>query len=156
MDGDQSRPSPTRPPAPDRGGSAGTTRGDALVDARRRSPIHGRAGSGRATARRRIGPCRSTRGAAFEAALTAYARGDFFEAHEDLEPAWMGTDDLEERALHQGLIKVAAAYVHAVRGNPAGSEEPRGRPTPLALAGAAGAAWGVDVPGPARRHRRPP
>ena len=32
----------------------------------------------------------------------------------------MGSDDLEERALHQGLIKVAAAYVHAVRHNPAG------------------------------------
>ncbi len=57
---------------------------------------------------------------AFEAGLAAYARGDYFEAHEALEPAWMGSDDLAERALHQGLIKVAAGYVHAVRGNPAG------------------------------------
>jgi hypothetical protein len=32
----------------------------------------------------------------------------------------MGTDDPAERALLQGLIKVAAAYVHDVRGNPAG------------------------------------
>ena len=32
----------------------------------------------------------------------------------------MGTDDLGRRALLQGLIKVAAAYVHDVRGNPAG------------------------------------
>ena len=32
----------------------------------------------------------------------------------------MGTDDLAERALHQGLIKLAAAYVHAVRDNPTG------------------------------------
>ena len=32
----------------------------------------------------------------------------------------MGTDDLVERALLQGLIKLAAAYVHGVRGNPAG------------------------------------
>ena len=32
----------------------------------------------------------------------------------------MGTDDRAERALLQGLIKVAAAYVHDVRGNPAG------------------------------------
>ena len=32
----------------------------------------------------------------------------------------MGTADLAERALIQGLIKVAAADVHAVRGNPAG------------------------------------
>ena len=90
---------------------------------------------------------RATRRAAFEAGLAAYARGDFFEAHEDLEPAWMGTDDLEERALHQGLIKVAAAYVHAGRGNPEGiSKNLVGARRHLALAGTAGATWGVDVP----------
>ena len=60
---------------------------------------------------------------AYDAALEAYERGDFFEAHELLEPAWMGTDDLGERALHQGLIKLAAAYVHGVRGNPRGIEK---------------------------------
>lgn len=32
----------------------------------------------------------------------------------------MGTDDLAERALLSGLIKLAAAYVHAARGNPLG------------------------------------
>ena len=85
---------------------------------------------------------------AFEAALAAYAQGDFFATHEDLEPAWMGTDDLEERALHQGLIKVAAAYVHAVRGNPVGTAKNlAGARRHLALVGSAGAAWGVDVPG---------
>ena len=52
--------------------------------------------------------------------MAAWERGDFFAAHEALEPAWMGTDDLGERALHQGLIKIAAAYVHAVRHNPTG------------------------------------
>ncbi|HEX2754745.1 MAG TPA: DUF309 domain-containing protein [Candidatus Limnocylindrales bacterium] len=57
---------------------------------------------------------------AYDAALEAYDRGDFFETHELLEPAWMGTDDLAERALHQGLIKLAAAFVHGVRGNPLG------------------------------------
>jgi predicted metal-dependent hydrolase len=60
------------------------------------------------------------RRAAIDAGLAAYERGDYFEAHEELEPAWMGTDVLAERALLQGLIKVAAAYVHDVRGNPAG------------------------------------
>ena len=60
------------------------------------------------------------RAAAVAAGLAAYDRGDFFDAHEDLEPAWMGTPDLAERALLQGLIKVAAAYVHDVRGNPTG------------------------------------
>jgi predicted metal-dependent hydrolase len=57
---------------------------------------------------------------AFRAGLAAYRRGDFFEAHELLEPAWMGTDDVAERELHQGLIKLAAGFVHAVRGNRAG------------------------------------
>jgi hypothetical protein len=60
------------------------------------------------------------RAAAVEAGLIAYAAGDFFEAHELLEPAWMGTDVPADRALLQGLIKLAAAYVHDVRGNPAG------------------------------------
>jgi predicted metal-dependent hydrolase len=83
---------------------------------------------------------------AFETGLAAYARGDFFAAHEALEPAWMGTADLAERALHQGLIKIAAAYVHAVRGNPVGlARNLAGARRHLALAGAAGPAWGVDV-----------
>lgn len=60
------------------------------------------------------------RRAALEDGLSAYARGDFFQAHELLEPAWMGTSDLAERALYQGIIKIAAGYVHAVRGNPIG------------------------------------
>jgi predicted metal-dependent hydrolase len=57
---------------------------------------------------------------AYDAALEAYERGDFFETHELLEPAWMGTNDQAERELHQGLIKLAAAFVHGVRGNPLG------------------------------------
>ena len=60
------------------------------------------------------------RTAAVMAGLGAYASGDFFEAHELMEPAWMGTDDPAERDLISGLIKVAAADVHAVRGNPRG------------------------------------
>jgi predicted metal-dependent hydrolase len=74
--------------------------------------------NGRAKAYRPLPP--GARRRAYDAALEAYERGDFFEAHELLEPAWMGTDDLAERALHQGLIKLAAAFVHGVRGNPAG------------------------------------
>ena len=84
---------------------------------------------------------------AFAEGLAAYDRGDFFAAHEALEPAWMGSDDLEERALHQGLIKVAAAYVHAVRGNPAGiAQESRRRPRPTwPRAENVGPTWGIDV-----------
>jgi predicted metal-dependent hydrolase len=81
-----------------------------------RSVVVGR--DGRAKAYRPLSA--GKRAAALAAGLAAYERGDFFEAHEDLEPAWMGTDDRAERALLQGLIKVAAAYVHGVRGNPAG------------------------------------
>jgi predicted transcriptional regulator len=60
------------------------------------------------------------RTAAVIAGLEAYESGDFFEAHELMEPAWMGTDDPAERDLIQGLIKLAAADVHEVRGNPRG------------------------------------
>lgn len=81
-----------------------------------RSVVVGR--DGRAKAYRPL-PA-AERAEAIAAGLAAYDRGDFFEAHEDLEPAWMGTDDPAQRALLQGLIKVAAAYVHDVRGNPAG------------------------------------
>jgi hypothetical protein len=87
------------------------------------------------------------RRAAFDEGLGCWERGDFFAAHEALEPAWMGTDDLAERALHQGLIKVAAAYVHAVRGNPAGiMKNLAGACRHLDAARRAGPAWGIDVP----------
>ena len=51
-----------------------------------RSVVIGR--DGRAKAYRPL-PA-SERVAAMEAGLAAYRRGDFFEAHELLEPAWMG------------------------------------------------------------------
>jgi predicted metal-dependent hydrolase len=73
---------------------------------------------GRAKAYRPVAPPERT--AAVMAGLHAYAAGDFFEAHELMEPAWMGTDDQAERDLIQGLIKLAAADVHGVRGNPRG------------------------------------
>ena len=90
------------------------------------------------------------RRAALEAGIEAYARGDFFEAHELLEPAWMGTDDLAERAFYQGLIKLAAGYVHCVRGNPIGMArnlEGARRHLATALAGEhrAATAAGIDL-----------
>lgn len=81
-----------------------------------RSVVVGR--DGRAKAYRPLPE--ADRVAALQAGLAAYEVGDFFEAHELLEPAWMGTDIAADRALLQGVIKVAAAYVHGVRGNPAG------------------------------------
>jgi len=73
---------------------------------------------GRAKAYRPVAAADRT--AAVIAGLHAYAEGDFFEAHELMEPAWMGTADAAERDLIQGLIKLAAADVHGVRGNPRG------------------------------------
>jgi predicted metal-dependent hydrolase len=73
---------------------------------------------GRAKVYRPLPP--GARRAALGAFLDAYRRGDFFEAHELLEPAWMGTADTIEREFYSGLIKLAAAYVHAGRGNRAG------------------------------------
>jgi hypothetical protein len=52
--------------------------------------------------------------------LEAYQRGDAFIAHELLEPAWMGTAETAERELLQGLIKLAAGFVHAARDNALG------------------------------------
>ena len=73
---------------------------------------------GRAKAYRPLAAADRT--AAVVAGMRAYDAGDFFEAHELMEPAWMGTDDPAERELIQGLIKLAAADVHGVRGNPRG------------------------------------
>jgi hypothetical protein len=73
---------------------------------------------GRSKALRPLPP--EVRRAAVDRGLAAYGRGDWYLAHEELEPAWMGTDDPVERALLSGLIKLAAAYVHAARGNPLG------------------------------------
>ena len=88
----------------------------------------------------------ATRRRALREGLEAYDRGDFFLAHELLEPAWMGTDDLPERELLQGLIKLAAAHVHAVRGNPAGVRKNlEGARDRLAGAGSSGERLGLDA-----------
>jgi uncharacterized protein len=83
--------------------------------------------------------------AAVAAGLEAYDAGDFFEAHELMEPAWMGTADLAERNLLQGLIKVAAADVHAVRGNPAGIRRNLEGARDRIRSGAGGSITGIDL-----------
>lgn len=87
----------------------------------------------------------ATRVRAVRDGLEAYGRGDFFEAHELMEPAWMGSADPDERALIQGLIKVAAADVHAVRGNPAGVRRNLEGARDRLRSGASGAVTGVDI-----------
>jgi predicted metal-dependent hydrolase len=90
----------------------------------------------------------AARRAALADGLAAYDRGDFFLAHEILEPAWMGTSELGERELLQGLIKLSAAFVHAARGNPAGvAKNLRGARDRLESPGGveAGRELGIDV-----------
>jgi predicted metal-dependent hydrolase len=88
----------------------------------------------------------AARRAAFEAGLVAYDQGDFFLAHELLEPPWMGARDLAERELVQGVIKLAAAFVHGARSNPAGIEKNlRGARERLAGGIEAGSRLGIDV-----------
>jgi hypothetical protein len=58
----------------------------------------------------------------------------------------MGTADPPERDLYQGLIKLAAAEVHAVRGNPLGeANNLRGARPRLASAAEATARGGPDA-----------
>jgi predicted metal-dependent hydrolase len=92
-----------------------TTPGPAATGTERRTVVDA---DGRAKAYRPLPAADRT--AAVIAGMHAYDSGDYFEAHELMEPAWMGTDDPAERELIQGLIKLAAADVHGVRGNPRG------------------------------------
>ena len=48
-------------------------------------------------------------------ALDEFNAGYFFESHETLEDLWMVTP-WPERQLFQGIIQLAAAFVHLVRG----------------------------------------
>jgi hypothetical protein len=57
----------------------------------------------------------------------------------------MGTADPAERALIQGLIKVAAADVHGVRGNPAGVRRNLEGARDRLRSGVDGAITGIDI-----------
>jgi predicted metal-dependent hydrolase len=99
---------------------------------------------GRAKAYRPLAP--ADRDAALARGLAAYASGDFYLAHEELEPAWMAAGDTGDRERLAGLIKLAAAFVHAARGNPDGVvTNLRGSRERLARAAAADAGGGLDL-----------
>lgn len=51
----------------------------------------------------------------FEAAVEQYNAGYWFESHETLEDLWMVTP-LPDREFFQGVIQLAAAWVHFARG----------------------------------------
>ena len=110
---------------------------------------------GRAKALRPIPPPR--RIAALDAGLDAFVAGEYFEAHELLEPAWMGTRDPVERDLYQGLIELAAAGVHAWRRNPEGVRKNlEGARLRLAAVASDPALPGAAAPSDPRGRRRSP
>ena len=47
----------------------------------------------------------------------------FFEAHEVLEALWLETPAGSERDFYQGLIQIAAAFVHVQKGTPEGGRQ---------------------------------
>ena len=46
-----------------------------------------------------------------------YHAGKHWHAHEALEDLWRATRDPQRRRFYQGIIQLAAAFVHAERGN---------------------------------------
>jgi predicted metal-dependent hydrolase len=53
--------------------------------------------------------------------LELIRRGEYFEAHEELEEAWRAAEPAE-KDFFQGLVHVAVAWHHAGRGNRPGCE----------------------------------
>jgi len=60
-------------------------------------------------------------GSHFLSGLDLIRRGEFFEAHEELELEWRAAAP-EERDFFQGLVHVAVAWYQAGRGNRRGCE----------------------------------
>ena len=52
--------------------------------------------------------------------LELFNAREYFEAHEELEAAW-NADPSPGRALYQGVLQVAVAYLQIERGNPGGA-----------------------------------
>ena len=55
----------------------------------------------------------------FQRGIALFNAGKFFEAHEVWEQLWLG-EPPPEKVFLQGLIQVAAAFHHHLRGNPRG------------------------------------
>ena len=55
-----------------------------------------------------------------KAGIALFNQGRYFEAHEELEAAWR-EETGKIRALYQGILQVAVAYLHITRGNYAGA-----------------------------------
>ncbi|MFV1950250.1 MAG: DUF309 domain-containing protein [Anaerolineales bacterium] len=52
--------------------------------------------------------------------IELFNKGEYFEAHEELEGAWLETQP-PERDLYQGILQIGLAYYHISRGNYGGA-----------------------------------
>lgn len=48
--------------------------------------------------------------------IELFNKGEYFEAHEEFEGAWLETQS-PERDLYQGILQIGLAYYHISRGN---------------------------------------
>jgi predicted metal-dependent hydrolase len=60
------------------------------------------------------------------AGIAAFNAGDYFEAHELLEDAWLAEPD-EIRDLYRGILQIAVCYFHLTRRNYEGAQKMYGR-----------------------------
>jgi hypothetical protein len=60
--------------------------------------------------------CRGKLHPAARKGIAEYNAGEYFEAHEDLEQAWMETGE-PERRLYQGILQIGVGYYHIQQGN---------------------------------------
>lgn len=72
-----------------------------------------------AAGQRQTGAKRSTMKQKVAEGIHLFNSQKFFEAHEALEEVWLKAEGKEKILLH-GLIQIAAAFHHHLRGNPAG------------------------------------
>ena len=56
----------------------------------------------------------------FQLGIELFNKREFFDCHEVLEEVWKHQPE-PERQLTQGIIQIAVAYYHALRGNSAGA-----------------------------------
>jgi hypothetical protein len=80
----------------------------------------------------------------FVTGIDLFNMGEYYAAHEDLESLWVRLEDGAERCAAQGLIQLAGAHVHRLKGRPAQSRKLYQMARKLLLE-AAGLDW-LDVP----------
>ena len=54
----------------------------------------------------------------YEGFFACFNSGRFFEAHEVLEPLWLGIRGQPDADFHKGLIQLAGAFVHLQKSRP--------------------------------------